>query len=246
MRRKRITEYLALFFAALTALSFAGCAWIGDALHDATKTTDAPRAETGEPSIVPTEAAPADSVSAVFSDYFKALQEASAGLTEAVCEEGGEEKTRLYLEFLKTEAQFAKVYSALSYLTRQSGSLEPEGEEPIGEGKLSMGSFSFRFTTGETLTGAVIDGTTLLCTYMADGKTTELRLLKAGGSYVGWSESGGNIEVFELRKGLKYAFGKSSLFDGKTKFGPEFPAADGASSMIWQDGVLSFGSGANN
>lgn len=239
MRRGRKTRYFALLLALLAAFSTTGCAWLGNVLNNATP-TEAPvsnEKETASP------AAAAESVSdpvfALYDGYFKALRERSNGLTEAVCELEGRETAYLYGELLSFEALLARIYSALSSLSRDSGGIEPEGAESLGEGSInSAGAFTYVFNSGSSMSGVIKNGETLLCTFAEGGISFELSLLKTREGYVGWIERNGMTGVFRLGEGLEFAFGESKLFENDRKFGSEFSAPEGAGYLCFQGGTL--------
>lgn len=241
MKRGRINKYLTALAAALAMLALAGCAWIGDALYSAAKTSEPLSPTAAAVSPAPTEEMVSDPVSALFHGYFKAFSAASHGLTEAVCEAENEEASRLYAEFEAQEALIAKLYAALSQLSRESGALDPEGSDALGSGEMKPdGGFSFRYADGSVLNGSLNDGRSLVCSYTEGGVSARLRLAKISGGFICGMERGSAAGVFELRGRLRFAYGESSLFKGSALVQAEFRVPEGASAFEYSDGALSF------
>ena len=102
------------------------------------------------------------------------------------------------------------------------------------------GGFSFRYADGSVLNGAVNDGRSLVCSYTEGGVSARLRLAKISGGFICGMERGSAAGVFELRGGLRFAYGESSLFKGGALVQEEFRVPEGASAFEFSDGALSF------
>ena len=240
--RNAAGKLIAISLAAIALFILPGCVWIGEGLSALTPDsgeTDAPAEDYSHARETEGAAPVADNpVFAFLTGFSVCFQHASSGLHEAVFDSGDASVSRLYTELKRDEAATALIRATVGLLAEgdERGSLSGTFSGAYaGAGEIKLRSaFSYRFDSGDEITGTLAEGKSLHASLTKGNDLIEITIVHSGADYTLTVIRGGEAGLLELsRSALKYARVPESGVSGS-----EDGIPDGVPTLEYSEGAL--------